>query len=163
MLLGESAAVFPGNSLTWGSCQTRMNPGFPANSPIFSSPALGQLGVGPLSHGCAVPALPKGEPSRCATGSLQKGQSRLPLWGRCPPVGGRRGQLPHRPGKAGRSPCFPSFLSCAARLVRSRARSQPFEKGCTENFYARSARLLARTCVFLLHRRGVQPPPPGAN
>ena len=33
-----------------------MNPGFPANSPIFSSPALGQLGVGPLSHGCAVPA-----------------------------------------------------------------------------------------------------------
>ena len=33
-----------------------MFPGFLLNLSLFLSPALGQLGVGPLSHGCAVPA-----------------------------------------------------------------------------------------------------------
>ena len=77
------------------------------------------------------------------------------------------GKLPASPAApvaialTGASAPVAGFFGCAP--IRSRARSQPFEKGCTENFYARSARLLARTCVFLLHRRGVQPPPPGAN
>ena len=53
-----------------------------------------------------------------------------------------------------------SFRACAARLARSRARSKLFcKRVSSKNFYARFARPPARTCVFLLHRRGVQPPP----
>ena len=54
------------------------------------------------------------------------------------------------------------YLGCAP--LRARARSKLFcKKVSSKNFYARFARPPARTCVFLLHRRGVQPPPPGAN
>ena len=39
----------------------------------------------------AVPAPPEGEPSRCATKSLQKAKSCLPLWGALVPSGDRSG------------------------------------------------------------------------
>ena len=42
----------------------------------------------------AVPAPPKGEPSRQLTRGLQKAKSRLPLWGRCPPKEGGEGNPP---------------------------------------------------------------------
>ena len=60
--LGKQRSAFPGR---WRSC--------------------------PLSHGYAVPAPPEGEPSRCATKSLQKAKSCLPLWGALVPSGDRSG------------------------------------------------------------------------
>ena len=108
-----ASATCQGDKLKWTptcqgtNCGARMFPGFLLNLSLFLSSALGQLGVGPLSHGYAVPAsrlpprvlsasgrrpaptdaaaetgrwatshrdvaAPKGEPSRCATRSLQK-------------------------------------------------------------------------------------------
>ena len=147
----------------------------------------------PLSHGCRRAsvsaaasvgrwatshrdvAAPKGEPSMCATKSLRKAKSRLPLWGRWTRVsedGG--GQVPasqpsfreapfsalRRPGKALR--CFPSFSLADAHKVKGKVEAF-LKKSFTKKLYARFARPPARTCVFLLHRRGVQPPPQGAN
>ena len=64
----------------------------------------------------------------CATKSLRKAKSRLPLWGRCHAKGMTErasiGSQPsfreatfsvrYRPGKAGQSPCFPSFFQADA-------------------------------------------------
>ena len=119
-----------------------MNPGVSANSPIFSSPALGQLLVGPLSHGCAVPAsrLPPrvlsasgrrpaptdaaAETGRWATShrdvAAPKGgaKSRLPLWGRWTRVSeDGEGKLPAAPshglcGNVGRLPSQSRLPPC---------------------------------------------------
>ena len=67
-------------------CETRIKPSFFGNCLIFLSSALGQLRASqwPLAlsvTAAAVPAPPKGEPSRQLTRGLQKAKSRLPLWG----------------------------------------------------------------------------------
>ena len=108
-----ASATCQGDKLKWTptcqgtNCGARMFPGFLLNLSLFLSLAGGQLGVGPLSHGCAVPAsrLPPrvlsasgrrpaptdaaAETGRWATShrdvAAPKGgaKSRLPLWGRC--------------------------------------------------------------------------------
>ena len=77
--LGKQRSAFPGR---WRSC--------------------------PLSHGYAVPAPPEGEPSRCATKSLQKAKSCLPLWGGAGPQWG-----PFRTDRAGRRDA--RCRSCSSR------------------------------------------------
>ena len=92
------------------------------------------------------------------TGAAFSRQSRLPArsvlngphWGPGPPRRELTAEALRRSGKALR--CFPSFFLADAHL-RSRARSQPFEKGCTENFYARFARpLLLPQHIQCLHQ-----------
>ena len=64
-----------------------MFPGFLLNLSLFLSPALGQLGVGPLRHASGMTPPPKGE---ARLGFLQTPGgllTRLPLWGRYVPVG----------------------------------------------------------------------------
>ena len=57
-----ASATCQGDKLKWTptcqgtNCGARMFPGFLLNLSLFLSSALGQLLVGPLSHGCAVPA-----------------------------------------------------------------------------------------------------------
>ena len=67
--------------------ETRIKPSFFGNCLIFLFPDLGQLRAGRWRAALsvtadAVPAPPRGEPSRCAAESLQKAKSRLPPWGR---------------------------------------------------------------------------------
>ena len=142
-----ASATCQGDKLKWTptcqgtNCGARMFPGFLLNLSLFLSSAGGQLGVGPLSPGCAVPAPPKGEPSLaspfggrwCPVGTVQRlvsaaasvGDGRSPLGcitraGRreCPRRG-RRGLreatflVRYRPGKTLR--CFPSFSLAAAQ------------------------------------------------
>ena len=57
----------------------------------------------------AVPAPPKGEPSRQLTRSLQKAKSRLPLWGRCHAFGMTERARCQRPLRMG---CVEALASC---------------------------------------------------
>ena len=99
-------------------CETRIKPSFFGNCLIFLSSALGQLRASrcPLALSVtadAVPAPPRGEPSMCATKSLRKAKSRLPLWGRCPRRG-RRG--PTHPLRAR------AFFSCTGAAFSRQSR-----------------------------------------
>ena len=107
----------------------------------------GRWRVGPLSRlaatasrllalsvtAAAVPAPPKGEPSRQLTRGLQKAKSRLPLWGALVPSG-------HR-----------------SALDRGGRRECPPKEGGEGNPPP------ARTCTGGSHRRERSSPPQGAN
>ena len=155
-----ASATCQGDKLKWTptcqgtNCGARMFPGFLLNLSLFLSPALGQLGVGPLSHGCAVPAsrLPPrvlsasgrrpaptdaaAETGRWATSHRDvvapKGgaKSRLPLWGRCHAFG--MTERATRPRRA-RAPVVRTGVSVAHR-PKARIDSggtPPFGKGAS--------------------------------
>ena len=63
--------------------------GWPSQSRLRRASVSAAASVGRWATSHRDVAAPKGEPSRCATGSLQKGQSRLPLWGALVPSGHR--------------------------------------------------------------------------
>ena len=134
-----ASATCQGDKLKWTptcqgtNCGARMFPGFLLNLSLFLSLAGGQLGVGPLSHGCAVPAsrLPPrvlsasgrrpaptdaaAETGRWATShrdvAAPKGgaKSRLPLWGRCHAFGMTERARCQRPLRMG---CVEALASC---------------------------------------------------
>ena len=157
----------------------------------------------PLSHGCRRAsvsaaasvgrwatshrdiAAPKGEPSRCATKSLQKAKSRLPLWGRWTRVSeDGEGKLPAAPshglcGSAGGRPSQSRLPPC--QLPQRGSQVSPPPLGEVPSLGGRRGLLqqpTPRTCASLLmstsgascHRRewraqalgrespGVQPP-----
>ena len=121
--------------------KTRMFPSKIVNLSLFLSSALGQLWVGPLSRlaatasrllalsvtAAAVPAPPRGEPSRCATKSLRKTKSRLPLWGRWTRVSeDGEGKLPAAPshGLCGSAGGLPSQSPSGDSSPEGRAKSR---------------------------------------
>ena len=145
-------------------CETRIKPSFFGNCLTFLSPALGQLGVGPLSRlaatasrllalsvtAAAVPAPPKGEPSRQLTRGLQKAKSRLPLWGALVPSGHRSAL-----DRAGRRECHAFGMTERARCQR------PLRMGCVEALASCPLSRLAATASRLPPRSAAGQRPTG--
>ena len=73
----------------------------------------------------AVPAPPKGEPSRQLTRGLQKAKSRLPLWGRCPPKEGGEGNCAAGRERRGEAPVSLAF-SHALRAYKVKGKVETF-------------------------------------
>ena len=81
----------------------------------------------------------------CATKSLRKAKSRLPLWGRCPPVGGGEGSVkPPSRCATGREKRFAvSLVSLwlAPTKVKGKVKVETFlKKSFIKKLYARFAR-----------------------
>ena len=96
-------------------CETRIKPSFFGNCLIFLFPALGQLRAGRWRAALsvtadAVPAPPRGEPSRQLTRGLQKAKSRLPPWGALVPSGHRSAL-----DRAGRRECHAKGMTERAK------------------------------------------------
>ena len=97
----------------------------------------GLLASYPLSR-LTAPALPKGEPSMCVAKSLRKAKSRLPLRGRCPPVGGGEGKAsPAAHVRAGS--LFSGSIRCEARDMTAKGtppktKRHPANPGCPSFF-----------------------------
>ena len=142
-----ASATCQGDKLKWTptcqgtNCGARMFPGFLLNLSLFLSSALGQLLVGPLSHGCrraSVSAAASGAVCQWQTSSTdRRGSGDRPL-GNVPPG---------RSGPQGGSQVSPPPLGEVSCLWHDGEGNLP----------------PPRTCAILLHRRGVQPPPSGAT
>ena len=123
----------------------------------------------PLSHGYAVPAPPRGEPSKQPTRGLQKAKSRLPLWGalvpsghrsaptepagESAPAGGGEGEVPAAPshGLRGSAGILPTPLTNAAErgTIEIEKESLPVRRLAQISFYLRkSSRYLAGATTF---------------
>ena len=157
-----ASATCQGDKLKWTptcqgtNCGARMFPGFLLNLSLFLSPALGQLGLA-LSVTAAPCQLPRRgsqvSPPPLGEVACQRhdGEGNPPPPRTCVSGSHRRGvQPPVSPAGSvgsGRSPL-------GTRTPRREMRAQAL---------GRFARPPARTCAILSHRRGVQPPPLGAN
>ena len=139
--LGKQRSVFPGRRRTEKVASRKL--GNKARfCPLSRLAATASRLLALSVTAAAVPAPPKGEPSRQLTRGLQKAKSRLPLWGRCPPKEGGEGQPQVAPGlERGKGssieksqvlcgfqnltqgsrvphscPCFPALLTLGASL-----------------------------------------------
>ena len=163
MIIRHGRAVSQGKQGSfWGGAAG----GLPSQSRLPPQSAAGQrpTGVSRPRRGSQVGA----QPEICRKPSLAS-----PFGGGAP-AGGGEGKLlatppspwettfsvRYRSGKTMR--CFPSFSLAAAHKVKGKVETF-LKKSFIKKLYARFARPPARTCVFLLHRRGVQPPPQGAT
>ena len=136
-----ASATCQGDKLKWTptcqgtNCGARMFPGFLLNLSLFLSPALGQLGVGPLRPASGMTLSPAGSGAVCqwqTSSTDRRGSGDRPL-GNVPP--GRSG--PQRGSQVSPPPL--GEVSC---LWHDGEGNLP----------------TARTCVSDSHRRGVQPP-----
>ena len=151
--LGKQRSVFPGRRRTEKAASRKLG-----NKARFcplsrlTAPASRLLALSVTA--AAVPAPPKGEPSRQLTRGLQKAKSRLPLWGRCPPREGGEGS-PLAPRTI---PCPPPSLipkggTRLGRGDRKARRKPPWHRRCHQG-----SRLPPRSALNGAHRA---PAPPG--